>query len=358
MDIRAVIMAGGVGTRFWPLSRKKRPKQFLPIISEKTMIEETAERLQPLIPYPQIYTIANADQTEAIQGILPQLPRKNTFSEPEGRNTAPSLMLATARIYHENPDAVIAALPADHLILDKIRYLEKLEAAAAAAHRGGSLITFGVPPTFPSTGFGYIHFSPKKSSDIKNERFFEVLRFKEKPKYRQAKEFLDSGDYFWNSGMFFWKASVFARELEATSPDMAPHWKGMISAIEDEDETGLEAVFKKTPATSIDYALMEQADSVLMCKGDFGWSDVGSWSALTEIWREGDESIAHRGEILSIGSEDCLIHNPDNFTALIGVRDLIVVNTEDALLICHTDKDQMVKEVVERLKKAGRMELL
>ena len=358
MDIRAVIMAGGVGTRFWPLSRKKRPKQFLPIISEKTMIEETAERLQPLIPFPQIYTIANADQTEAIRGILPQLPKKNTLIEPEGRNTAPSLMLATARIYHENPDAVIAALPADHLILDRIRYLEKLEAAATAAHEGDSLITFGVPPAFPSTGFGYIHFSPIKSRDIRGEPFFEVLRFKEKPKYRQAKEFLDSGVYFWNSGMFLWKASVFARELEANSPDMAPHWNGMLSALKDEDKTSLEAIFRKTPATSIDYALMEQAESVLMCKGDFGWSDVGSWSALHEIWREGDESIAHRGEILSIDSEDCLTHNPEKLTALIGVRDLIVVNTEDALLICHRDKDQMVKEVVKKLKKKGRTELL
>ena len=153
MDIRAVIMAGGVGTRFWPLSRKKSPKQFLPIISEKTMIEETAERLQPLIPFPQIYTVADADQTETIRTILPQLSQKNTLIEPEGRNTAPSLMLATARIYHENPDAVIAALPADHLILDRTRYLEKLEAAAAAAFEGESLVTFGVPPTFPSTGF-------------------------------------------------------------------------------------------------------------------------------------------------------------------------------------------------------------
>lgn len=358
MDIRALIMAGGTGTRFWPLSRRTKPKQFLPIISERTMIEETAERLLPLIPYPQIYTIANAEQTETIRQALPQLPDKNTLIEPEGRNTAPSLMLATAMIYLENPDAVIAALPADHLIMDRRRFLKKLEAAASAANEENSLITFGVPPTFPSTGYGYIEFSNEVSFTILEEQFFELLRFKEKPDLAQAEEFLESGTFFWNSGMFLWKASTFARELEDNSPDMYSHWKGMLSALEAGGGEGLESVFKETPATSIDYALMEKARNVLMCRGNFGWSDVGSWSALPDIWKAEGEIHAHRGEVLSLDSDECLTYSPDKVTALIGVRDLIVVDTEDALLICHKDKDQLVKEIVAMLQKEDRTELL
>jgi mannose-1-phosphate guanylyltransferase len=206
MELYAIVLAGGIGTRFWPLSRRERPKQFLPIISEKTMIEETVERLVSLIPLERVYTIANRELSRSIRRIFPDIPDTNVLIEPLGRNTAPSLILATAQIYLRNANAVVAALPADHLISDVPLFLKKLEAGAQAAEKREDLVTFGIPPSFPSTGYGYIQFSRKDSQKIADENFYSVLEFKEKPELDQARSFLEAGNYFWNSGMFLWKA--------------------------------------------------------------------------------------------------------------------------------------------------------
>jgi mannose-1-phosphate guanylyltransferase len=358
MDFRAVIMAGGIGTRFWPLSRRKTPKQFLPIISEKTMIEETANRLLPWVPHSKIFTIADSVQTKGIRQFLPEIPKANMIVEPKGRNTAPSLILATAHIYLQNPEAVIAALPADHLIKDKHRFLKKLQSGASAAAQGAHLITFGIPPAHPSTGYGYIHFSKEKPANYGGDQFFSVIRFEEKPPYKRACSFLESGDYFWNSGMFLWRASVFVDKLEKHAPEMFVFWKKILAAIKKNDEQALTTIFNEITARSIDYALMERAQGVIVCQGDFGWSDVGSWSALPDIWGVDKQNNSHRGECLSLDSENCLVLNPDKLTALVGVKDLIIVDTEDALLICRKDLDQKVKDIVIKLNKSGRTDLL
>jgi len=358
MDIRALIMAGGVGTRFWPLSRKKTPKQFLPIISEKTMIEETANRVLPWIPNNRIFTIADKILTKKIRQLLPDIPEANTIIEPQGRNTAPSLILATAAIYLQNPDAVIAVLPADHLIQDEARFLKKLQSGAEAAFQSENLITFGIPPTFPSTGYGYIHVSKKKPSNYGDETFFNVLRFVEKPCYDLATKFLETSEYYWNSGMFLWKASVFASKLEQFAPDMFLFWEKILTTIKNKDDQMLQSIFNEIPAISIDFALMEEAEGVMVCPGDFGWSDVGSWSSLPEIWGMDNQNHANRGDLLSLNSTNCLVHNPDKLTALVGVQDIIIVNTEDALLVCRKDQDQKVKEIVSTLKNSGRIDLL
>jgi mannose-1-phosphate guanylyltransferase len=358
MDIRVVIMAGGAGTRFWPLSRMKKPKQFLPIVSCKTMIEETVERLLTRFPPKNIYTIANSEQTQTIKGLVPGLAVENLLIEPQGKNTAPSLMLATAKIYLQNSKAVIATLPADHLIKKSNLFLKKLEAAAEAAARGEYLVTFGIRPAYPATGFGYIQFSRKNPVRIRRESFYTVKKFKEKPELKKARIFLKKGNYYWNSGIFLWQADVFPAKLEKFAPSLFPYWKRILNALKNNNEPAMAKTFEEIPSTSIDYALMEKAEGILMAEGNFGWSDVGAWSSLAEIWPKDKEGNAQRGESILLDSQNCLIYNPEKLTALVGVKDLIVVETEDALLISHKGQDQKVKDILERIKKKGKVEYL
>jgi len=358
MNISAVIITGGVGSRFWPLSRKERPKQFLPIISDKTMIEETIRRISPKIPSSNIYTIANSKQTRTLAGLLLKIPQENFLVEPEGKNTAPCLLLATAHIYLKDPESVVTVLPADHLIIDPASFLKKLEAAAEAADQSSNLITFGIPPSYPSTGYGYIRFSKKNPVFFQEEEFYKVKEFKEKPDHDTALNFIKSGTYFWNSGMFIWKARIFASNLKKYAPDMYTYWQKMLGALQNDDKNRLKEIFSEIPAISIDYALMEKSRDVLMSKGDFGWSDVGSWSSLLEIWEKDPDNNVLRGENITIDTKNCLLHNPGKFTALIGLSDLMIVNTEDALLICRKDMDQKVKQVVNSLKKKGEKKYL
>lgn len=356
MEFFAVILAGGVGTRFWPLSRRKRPKQFLPIISRKTMIEETVNRLKPLIPLERVYTIANRTQTRLIKDLLPDIPDANFLVEPLGKNTAPSLILATAQIFLQNANAVVAALPADHLIADVPLFLKKLEAGAEAAAGGDYLVTFGIPPTFPSTGYGYIQFSREEFLTFRRENLYPVQEFKEKPDLDQAEAFLEAGNYFWNSGMFLWKAETLGRKLQHHAPEWFTYWENMLLSLKSKDASRITGLFETIPSTSIDYALMERAGGVLMCEGNFGWSDVGAWSSLLDIWPKDKGGNAVRAESMLLDSKNCLVWGGDKLTALIGVEDLIVVDTPDALLICHKGQDQKIKDLVERLKKENKDE--
>ncbi len=359
-DLQAVIMAGGSGTRFWPLSRKRRPKQFLPIVSARTMLEETAARIRPLVPPGKVFTIANAAQTRVIGRLLPRLPRRNLIVEPRARNTAPSLLLATARVHLQNPRAVVAVLPSDHLIADPARFLRKLGAAAAAADRTGALVTFGVPPSFPSTGYGYIHFHKEDRKRFLGEAFHEVESFREKPDVETAVEFLRSGEYLWNSGMFVWRADAFAEALKRHAPELHGFWTRILEALVlgPRGRGEIAAIFDEIPSISIDYALMEKAEGVLVTKGDFGWSDVGAWSSLSGIWDTDEAGNAGRGESIVLDSEGTVCFNPGKLTALVGLKDLVIVNTRDTLLICRKDQDQRVKEIIEILGKMGRTDLL
>ncbi len=346
-----VIMAGGRGTRFWPLSREKRPKQFLPITSHKTMIEETVERLLPLIPYSSIYTISDRAQARLIRRLLPQLPEKNILIEPQGKNTAASLILATAHIYLKNPRTVVAALCADHLISKKEVFLRKLEASAEAAARTEAIVTFGIPPAYPATGYGYIQITRGKTQNFRGELFYPVLRFKEKPRLRKAREFASDGRHFWNSGMFVWRAGVFSQKLERYAPEFYPYWERILDGLKNKDGRAIRAAFKEIPAKSIDYALMEKAQGVLMTRGEFGWSDVGAWSSLAEIWTKDEAGNALYGDSLIIGSSGCLLYSPGKLTVLIGLKDVIIVDTKDALLVCRKNQDQRVRHVIEALQK-------
>ncbi len=354
MNIRAVIMAGGRGTRFWPLSRKTRPKQFLDIVSARSMIEETVSRLLPYIAPKDIFTIAVGDQTAALRDLLTDLPRRNFLVEPQARNTAPCLMLATAHAYLQDPETVIAALPADHLIREPDRFLNKLRAGAKAAYSGDRIVTFGIPPAFPSTGYGYIHFSRERGKQTAGEPFFPVLEFKEKPARAEAEKFLADGNYYWNSGMFLWRADVFARKLRRYAPEFFLFWERLLDALAKKNRRRLNSVFEKIPALSIDYALMENARGVVVCAGDFGWSDVGAWSSLYEVWPPDEAGNAVKGEKIALDAQGCLVYAPGKLTALVGVKDLIVIDAGDSLLICRKDLDQKVKDIVEILKSKNK----
>ena len=358
MNIFPIIMAGGSGTRFWPLSRQERPKQFLPIVSDKTMIEETVHRLLPRIPVSNIYTIANSEQSSLIKNLLPELPEDNVLVEPQGKNTAPSLILATATIFLKNPEAVVAALPADHLIEDSPLFLKKLEAGASLAQKEEFLVTLGIIPAFPATGYGYIQFSKDNPQRILEEAFFSVDSFKEKPDLQQAQAFLNAGNFFWNSGMFIWRANVFAQKLKKYAPALYVYWKKILNSVKSDDKAGLSRIFDEIPSVSIDYALMEKAKGVFVCEGNFGWSDVGAWSSLMNIWKKDQQGNTIKGESIALDSENCLVYNPEKITALVGVKDIIVVDTPDALLVCHKDFDQNVKDIIDRIKKKHKTEYL
>lgn len=353
-DIRAVILAGGRGTRFWPLGRTRRPKQFLPIAGRRPMVVETVARIRPLVPPRRTLLVADAGQTRILRALFPSMPGKNFVIEPSARNTAPSLLLATARVWLENPQAVVAVLPSDHLVREPKKFREKLGTAAEFAAEEPAIVTFGIRPTYPATGYGYIQFSKELVRTFGREVFFPVRAFREKPSLERADEFLAAGDCAWNSGMFVWRADVFAQKLESFAPDLFSLWKRIIGALRTGNRGKLRAAFENIPATSIDYALMERAGGIVVCEGDFGWSDVGAWSSLFEVWKGDKAGNVARGESLALDSRDCLVYNPGRMTALIGVRDLIIVEAGDALLVCSSGQDQRVKEVVAKLRKMNK----
>jgi mannose-1-phosphate guanylyltransferase len=358
VDLRAVILAGGRGTRFWPLGRANRPKQFLPIAGRKPMIVETVDRVRPFIPPERILMVADASQTRCLRRLFPEMAGSSFVVEPLARNTAPSLMLATARVWLDNPQAVVAVLPADHLIREPKKFLVKLGEAAAFAAADPSIVTFGIRPTYPATGYGYIHFSKNRPRSMGRQIFYPVRAFREKPGLALARRFLASGSHAWNSGMFIWRADVFVHKLEAYAPDLLPFWKGMVEALKKKDAKMLAGVFAKVPAVSIDYALMEKARGVVVCPGDFGWSDVGAWSSLFDVWEADGAGNVARGDCLVLDSRGCLVYNPGRLTALIGVTGLIVVEAGDALLVCPSDQDQRVREVVETLRRRKKVRYL
>ncbi len=354
-DVRAVVLAGGRGTRFWPLGRASKPKQFLSITGREPLLVETVRRVRPLVPARRVTLVADAASTRLARKLLPRLPAANFVVEPSARNTAPALMLATARVWLENPEAIVAVLPADHLIRDEKRFLRILSAGVEAAAKERAFITFGIPPAYPATGYGYIRHDREKGRKIGGAVFYPVQGFKEKPNLTQADEYLASGEYAWNSGIFLWRADVFAEKLEVFAPELLPAWNSIVGALRSGNGKKLRAAFALAPALSIDYALMEKAEGVLMADGDFGWSDVGAWSTLFDIWPRDGSGNACRGEVLALGARNCLVWNPGRLTALIGVRDIVVVEAGDALLVCDAALDQRVKEIVAALEKTKRL---
>ena len=349
-----VIMAGGRGTRFWPQSRIRTPKQLLNIVGEKTMLRQTFERVLPLAEPPYIWIVTNEEYREAVAEQLPELPVSNIIAEPLVRSTAPCIGLAALHIRQRDDDAVMAILPADHYITEEDVFRDCLTTGADMAVRDQALMTIGIRPTSPETGYGYIQVGKALRGDV-----HQVEMFTEKPDRATAEQFLSGGQHLWNSGMFVWTVSTILNNIERFCPELhdglktiAPH----LGTANEEEE--VRRVYESLPTVSIDYAVMEQADHVFVVKGGFGWSDVGSWSAVQNFWETDAHGNAVRGRVIDIDSCGSIIEGGDKLVALVGVEDLIVIDTPDALLICRKDRDQDIKRVIEELERRGMKEYL
>ena len=340
------IMAGGSGERFWPLSRKAKPKHLLKLVSSKTLLEETVLRLKPLAPRPSnLLILTNHEQIPGIRKALPRFPKSSLIPEPAKRDTAPAAALATALALRNNPDSILALLPADALIGKHPVFRAQLVAAARAAAVSPSFVTLGIKPSYPSTGFGYLHLGSKTIPQVKGGPFLHVRRFVEKPSLAKAKTFLKSRQYSWNAGIFVWKASTFLAEARRQQPALArfiekfPNRGSYASYLKRE--------FPKLPKISVDYAIMEGAKSVLAIQAAFPWDDVGSWSALPAHLPTDKQGNTFRGQVLSLESRNTLaIAQRDRPIALLGTENLVVVDTPDALLVCPKDRVQEVKKLM------------
>jgi mannose-1-phosphate guanylyltransferase len=345
------IMAGGSGERFWPLSRKAKPKHLLKLVSSKTLLEETVLRLKPLAPRPSnLLILTNHEQIPGIRKALPRFPKSSLIPEPAKRDTAPAAALATALALRNNPNAVLALLPADALIGKHPVFRAQLVAAARAAAVSPSFVTLGIKPSYPSTGFGYLHLGSKTLPQVKGGPFLHVRRFVEKPSLAKAKTFLKSPQYAWNIGIFVWKASTFLAEARRQQPALARF-------IEKFPKRGsytsyLKREFPKLPKISVDYALMEGAQSVLALKASFPWDDVGSWSALPSHLSTDKKGNTFRGNVLSLDCRNTLaLAEGGRPITLLGTENLVVVDTPDALLVCPKDRVQEVKRLMALLPK-------
>lgn len=347
MKLYAVIMAGGVGSRFWPRSKKKLPKQLIKIFGDMTMIQATVDRLSGLVDNENIYIITNELQRPEVIKQLNNVPAENIIEEPFGRNTAACIGLASVIIKAKDSEAVTIVLPADHIIREKDKFLDTIKNAAQFAYDSKGLVTIGINPTRPETGYGYIQIDDKEVS----KNIFKVFTFAEKPNYATALRFLESGDFFWNSGLFIWRVDVILDEIKNLMPDL---YEGLIkiqdSLTQPNFKQELKNVYGQLKKVSIDYGIMEKSSKVFLTKGMFTWSDVGSWEEVYQLSEKNNEGNAIIGKVFTDMVVDSYIYSPDKMTAVIGLDNIIVINHDDTVLVCRRDKAQNVKEVVDFLK--------
>ncbi|MBP8594779.1 MAG: mannose-1-phosphate guanylyltransferase [Ruminococcus sp.] len=354
MKTTAVIMAGGRGERFWPKSRNSCPKQFLSLTSDgETMIQKTVKRLMPLVDIKDVYVVTNAAYKDLVLDQLSDIPEENILAEPCARNTAPCIAFAASVISRKYDDAVMLVLPSDHLIGYEDIYVNTLKKAISVAEEGKNLVTIGITPTYPETGYGYINFG-QESGDA-----YEVKRFVEKPDLPTAKEYLSSGKYLWNSGMFVWKVSSIMADLKEFMPDI---YEGALRIGEAFGTPGFtETLVKEFTAfrsESIDFGIMEKASNIFTIPGSFGWDDVGSWLAVERINETDDDKNYTEGDVITVDSKRTTICGGKRLVAAIGTRDIIIVDTDDVLLVCSKNNTQDVKKVIAKLKEEGRSELV
>lgn len=344
-------MAGGRGERFWPKSRLDRPKHLQPIVGDKTMLAQTVERVASLVPAENLLIITNTEQRAIILEDLPGFAPDQVIGEPVGRDTAAAVGLATVLIKAKDPDATYAILPADHIIHDGEGYRAVLDRAFTVAEATGTLVTIGIKPSEPATGYGYIHVG-ETCSDVEGTPVYNVQRFVEKPDLETAKGYLETGEYFWNAGMFIWKASAIDQALKRYTPVLYQGLEQIAVGLSGGKtvETLMETVYPTLEKISVDFAIMEKASNVAMVESAFDWDDVGAWPAIERHYPKDETGNVSKGDaVFEQASRNIVVSEGGHFTAVIGVEDLIIVHTEDATLVCHKDKAQEIKGVVKQL---------
>ncbi|MBS1150063.1 MAG: mannose-phosphate guanylyltransferase [Myxococcaceae bacterium] len=345
--IFAVIMAGGSGTRFWPLSRKARPKQFLPLTGAKTMIAETFDRVQGLAPMANSFVVCGALHAAPAARLLKGLPKANVLVEPEARNTAPAIALACAHVAHRDPKGVMVVMPSDQHVADPRGFRLALRAAIDVA-QSGQIVTLGIKPTRPETGYGYIQVGAPLQPPAS-----KVARFVEKPDLETAQRYLASGDYLWNAGIFVFRADVMLAAFAELMPELARPLELLRTTIGTKKyPAALKKFFPKMPATSIDYGVAEKAANIAVVRADCGWSDVGSFSALPELRPLDSHGNVVEGNAFVIDSSRCVVLAGKRPLAVVGMKDVVVIDAGDAVLVLPKDKAQDVRKVVEALKAA------
>ncbi len=367
IDFRPVILAGGSGTRFWPRSRRARAKQVLALDGDRSMLQQTVERLNPIAGQAQVWVITNELLSAEIEAQLPGVPRGQIVEEPVARNTAPACGLAAFLVEKSNPDAVIGVFPSDHVIGDEPRFLKIIERGVTLAASGDVIVVLGIEPTRAETGYGYVETGDEGPRDG-----LRVKRFTEKPSRNRAEEFVASGNYYWNSGMFLWSARTLANAVREHLPDTAPLLEEIAAAFgTPEFDKVFAELYPKCENISVDYAILEprsakgEHNSRLYClPAEFGWNDLGSWESLYEYQVEtrlrGDEdgNVSEAAGVMTLDSRDNYIYSPKKFVALVGVQDLVIVETEDALLVTRRQDSQDVGKIVKELAAGGRDELI
>ena len=354
----AVIMAGGKGTRFWPRSRERRPKQLINIVGRRSMVQQTIGRIGNLLPVEDVLVVAGDAHGEELRRQLAEIPPENILLEPVGRNTAACIGLAALLVQHRDPSAVMVVLPADHLITDEELFLSALRAAVAMARKKAALITLGIRPASPETGYGYIETGDQVDKAQEHE-FYKVISFHEKPDLERARHYLEKGNFFWNSGMFVWQAEAILAAMESYLPGLYADLHRLKPFLDtDELDREINRIYPDLQSISIDYGVMEKADNVLMTPADFGWNDLGSWASMAHIWPKDDQGNAHQGEIMTMESHGNVVFCEQKLCVLLGVDDLIVVDTAEALLVCPVNRAQDIGKILDLMKQRGMEQYL
>ncbi|MCE5313889.1 MAG: mannose-1-phosphate guanylyltransferase [Armatimonadota bacterium] len=354
----AAIIAGGSGTRLWPSSRRDKPKQFHNLYGENTLLQETVRRLEPMVAQDDVYIIAGRSHESTVRQQLPWLDAKNYVGEPMGKNTAPAVGVIATLINRKDPDAVILVTPADHIIGKEKHFRRLLEVAAQVASEGPNVVTIGIKPTSPATGYGYIQMAESKRT-IDDVDVFQAVSFKEKPDQKTAEEYVSSWHYVWNSGMFVWSTKTIMELYRDHAPEIYRLLLRYDGAIGTPDEAKVfEEIYDAFPSISVDYAILEHAQNISVIPASVGWSDLGSWSSLYEIMDKDEDGNAVIGDHVGVDTHNCLIHSKDRLVATVGLDNMIVVDTGDAVLILPSGRSEDIKALLEELKKEGKAKYL
>ncbi len=356
--IYSLIMAGGAGTRFWPRSKVKKPKQFLNILGNDSLIQETIHRFSTFTDPKNIYVVSNKSQAEVLEQQTPMLPKENLIYEPVGKNTLPCIGLAAMFAEKENPDGIMVVTPSDHLIQNNSLFRDTVLAGVKIAEEKDGIVTIGINPTYPATGFGYIN-TAENITGSESIKQFKVNRFVEKPNEATAAKYLKDGRYYWNSGLFIFKVSVFLKAVEEFAPQLFKDLRDIQADMGNPSfNQTLDTIYRAVESISVDYGIMEHATNIYLVEGNFDWNDLGGWESVYQVNKKDNNGNVKSGEAIFLNSKNSYVHTDNGLVALIGLDDVIVVQDGNTTLVCKRENAEQVKNIVDQLKSENKTQYL